>query len=479
MRKKLLLEAQWSSKNEKEFSNYREGSGYKAFWEHICDCGEKHEWQARVCDRYNYRNCARCSGKGPNAQICPCKSLQKLRPDLMKEWDFSKNKITPDKITLKSDRKVWWLCDKSNCKHEHSWEASVANRTAKKQNGCPYCSKNKICICNSLSSLQPHVASQWHPTRNKLKSEEVSISCNYKVWWLCDKSNCEHPHEWKAHIYDMTGKKFYGCPYCSKHKICICNSLARLKPDVASQWHPTKNKLKPEEVSISSNYKVWWLCDKSDCDHPHEWLTSVGHRTGKNARNCPFCSKQKYCSCNSLDGKRPDITAEWHPTKNEIGPYEVSQFSKRKVWWICKLNHEYESSVNNRVRGGNGCPFCCESKGEKHVREILTKMNLNFVSQKRISYRECKRLRFDFFLPGHNVAIEFDGLQHFEPVEFFGGKEQFEIQKRNDLYKRSFCQETGTSLVRIHYKDTNETEQLIDFATSAKFRSVLLSKNHK
>lgn len=105
-------------------------------------------------------------------------------------------------------------------------------------------------------------------------------------------------------------------------------------------------------------------------------------------------------------------------------------------------------------------------------------MCFKFVSQKRISYKECKKLSFDFFLPEHKLAIEFDGLQHFEPVEFFGGEEKFKIQQRNDLYKNMFCEENGWSLLRIHYKDAGEAEELISFACAGPLRMLLLSTNY-
>ncbi len=110
MERRKILETEWSSKNEKSFSKYTNGSHFKAVWKHYCGCGEKHEWEASVKDRIlKCYNCSRCSGAGHNTNICPCKSLEKLRPDLAKEW-HPKNKDLPINFPCYSDKKVWWKC---------------------------------------------------------------------------------------------------------------------------------------------------------------------------------------------------------------------------------------------------------------------------------------------------------------------------------------------------------------------------------
>jgi Pyruvate/2-oxoacid:ferredoxin oxidoreductase delta subunit len=82
-------------------------------------------------------------------------------------------------------------------------------------------------------------------------------------------------------------------------------------PDIAAEWHPTKNgNMTPSCISIGSHKKCWFYCKNG-----HEWQTELRSRTlYKN--NCPYCSGQKVCDDNCLATKSPDIAAEWHPTKN-------------------------------------------------------------------------------------------------------------------------------------------------------------------
>ncbi len=394
MRRIKILEAEWSPKNPKPFSESE--SRYKAFWEHICKCGQKHEWKARIMERKNGSGCSSCTGQGTGAIICPCKSLAKIDPKLSLEWHPTKNILTPQQVAPYSNRIAWWKCLNSKCQH-HEWRTAVCNR--------------------------------------------------------------------------YQGK---GCPYCANNKICPCNSLLKLRPELALEWHPDKNKINPSEVSLYSNQKAWWKCRKSVCDH-HEWEAVISTRS--RGGGCPFCLNRKICPCNSLAEIRPDLLKEWHPTKNEVSPYEIPVGSCLKAWWVCEKKHEWEAIVYSRNKG-NGCPICKHSRGEKKIKKLLEELKIRYVSQKRISYKEFSRLFFDFYLPDHNVAIEFDGIQHFEPIEFFGGQKQLEKQKLYDSYKNAHCEENGISLVRIHYKDAEEIPALVDLAAEERDRPWSIRSMH-
>ena len=119
-------------------------------------------------------------------------------------------------------------------------------------------------------------------------------------------------------------------------------NLEALYPDVAKEWHPTKNgNLSPLNVGKGSNIKVWWKCDKAD---DHEWETWIRSRTS--VLNCPMCAGQKVVLSNCLATTHPEIAKEWHPTKNgDLTPYDVVPGTLKKVWWICKYNHEWPATT--------------------------------------------------------------------------------------------------------------------------------------
>ena len=106
-----------------------------------------------------------------------------------------------------------------------------------------------------------------------LKPGQVVAGSNKKFWWKCDKGL---DHEWDATSNNRTGRGL-GCPCCSGYKVSVTNSLSSLYPELAKEWHPTKNgDLKPDQVVAGSNKKFWWKCDKGP---DHEWDAVLVHRS--------------------------------------------------------------------------------------------------------------------------------------------------------------------------------------------------------
>lgn len=131
----------------------------------------------------------------------------------------------------------------------------------------------------------------------------------------------------------------------------------------------------------------------------------------------------------------------------------------------CPIHGEFEQKAYIHL-GGCGCPLCNISKGETEISDILKYHNINHNHQHR--FKNCRNKRplpFDFYLPGLNTCIEYDGIQHFEPVEYFGGDEYLEYVKSNDRIKTNYCKSNNINLIRIRYDDSIEEKlgTLIDF----------------
>jgi len=125
---------------------------------------------------------------------------------------------------------------------------------------------------------------------------------------------------------------------------------------LAAEWHPSLNLgLGPDKVLAGSHKKVWWL---GKCGH--EWQTALIYRSGPDATGCPYCSGQKLLvGFNDLAIASPDISAEWHPSKNAgLKPSDVYKASSKRIWWLCKENHEWEATVSSRYHMSSGCPYC-------------------------------------------------------------------------------------------------------------------------
>ena len=194
--------------------------------------------------------------------------------------------------------------------------------------------------------------------------EYVSAHSNKYAYWQCK----EEKHEWKAQINSRS--KGSGCPYCAGQLAIVgVNDLATVRPDLAAEWHPTKNgDLKPKDVMVSSNIKVWWQCERG-----HEWQTMIYHRSQKNC-NCPVCSgKQVLAGYNDLATVNPLLAAQWDFESNgDLKPTDFTCGSDKKVGWICEKKHKWEATISSRHSGGCGCPYCAGQKVLTGVNDLAT-----------------------------------------------------------------------------------------------------------
>lgn len=193
------------------------------------------------------------------------------------------------------------------------------------------------------------VLNQWDYDNNgDLTPEDISYGSHRRVNWVCEKG-----HRWQAIVKARVEGS--GCPVCSGRKVLQgFNDLQTTHPQLASEWHPTKNgDYKPSDAIAGSHRKVWWVCSKK-----HEWEASICSRV--RGVGCPVCSGKKIKPGeNDLSTLYPEIAAEWHPTKNDgLTAQAVAPYSNRRVWWQCKLGHEYTAAVSARTMHGSGCPYC-------------------------------------------------------------------------------------------------------------------------
>ncbi len=241
------------------------GSGRRVWWL----CNKRHEWEAVIGNRTIGSNCPYCANQLVGGENC----LAVKNPLLAKEWNYEKNiDLRPSDVTPGSGKKVWWLCVRG-----HEWEAQVGSRNSGV--GCPYCSNQRTNDENSLAILNPVLAKEWNHQRNiNITPQQLVPGSNKKVWWACSSG-----HEWQEKV--NARHRGLGCPFCSGRRACKDNSIASLKPDLAHEWHTSKNKeLRPDMVTCGSCKSIWWLCKEG-----HEWKTRVSHRS--NGSGCPQCNR--------------------------------------------------------------------------------------------------------------------------------------------------------------------------------------------
>ena len=126
--------------------------------------------------------------------------------------------------------------------------------------------------------------------------------------------------------------------------------------------------------------------------------------------------------------------------------------SEEKVIITCPKHGDFKITPDNFLRG-HSCPHCATSLLENKIKRLLDEHNIKYVQQKTFDWLKYNGLlKLDFYLPDFNIAIECQGLQHFRPIELFGGEENFkEVQKR-DCIKKTLCEEHKIKL--LYFSDT-------------------------
>lgn len=150
------------------------------------------------------------------------------------------------------------------------------------------------------------------------------------------------------------------------------NSLKEKFPEVAKEFHPTKNgSLKPDMISRASDNKVWWLCKKNK---KHIWKQTPKHRTSNKA-GCPYCSRQFADADNNIKKLYPEVAKQFHIKLNkDLDVAKLLDGSKFDAWWICTENskHVFKRQVRVYIKKTRKCPICNPSAGTyKSIFKIL------------------------------------------------------------------------------------------------------------
>lgn len=380
-------------------------------------------------------------------------SLYAKSSDLMLQWDFERNVVDPSQIYPNYSKKVWWLCEKG-----HSWKATP-NKRYGKGTGCPYCSNRSILKgYNDLATLHPELVEEWDFNQNNVSPSELSCGSHKIVYWKC-KSN----HSWKTSVECRVFGKT-GCPYCNgKYAIRGQNDCATLYPSLLEEWDMNRNNLDLFDIKPGDDRKYWWICNKG-----HHYKASPNHRT--RGRSCPYCAGKKVLSgFNDLMSQYPKIASEWDYDKNDISPDAITAHSNKVVWWKCDRNHSWKTKVNMRISNHTGCPICNNSHGENAIQDYLEHHNIRYIPQYIFNDRYIIKghyLKDDFALldkDGNVVAtIEYHGIQHYEPVDFYGGLIKFEQMKKLDNYKSKYLSDRKIMQIVIPYTDYNNIDVILD-----------------
>ena len=406
------------------------------------------------------------------------RSLAETHPELAKEWHPTMNgRLTPADVTSGSPGEVWWKCPKGD---DHECPARIDSRVA--GNGCAVCRGFRVVKSNCLRTTHPHVAKQWHATKNgDLTPEDVTSGSGRTVWWKCPKGD---DHEWRAAICNrvkLVSKNPDSCPYCSNKRVAKSNCLETTHPELAKEWHPTENgDLTPRDVVAGSHRTVSWKCPKGD---DHEWEAAIVSRTARGT-GCSVCRGLKVVKSNCLETTHPELAAEWHPTKNKrLTARVVTAGSGKKVWWRCNIcKREWRAIVHNRVRGA-GCDRCALTDPSRIATQILFELKCVFPSiptDEQLVSTDVRDYEVDIFIPEYRMVVEHDGKYPHRKLQDRDRKKTRGLERAG--YSVLRIREKPLPRLRvneIHYASGTKLKELVDRILTWIMNEVALSRRHR
>ena len=277
---------------------------------------------------------------------------------------------------------------------------------------------------NAMLKVKPELWCEWNFENNGelgLDIWKVTFGSGKKTWWYCDKCDDSYPMS----INKKTNGR--GCSICSGYYTTRKNSFGGIHPELAIEWHPTKNgNLTPHEVSKSSGATVWWL---GTCGH--EWDASPHNRVY--GTNCPYCAPNPKL----LIGFNDLWTTHPHIAKLLINPedgYKYTYGTSNMVDWKCPCcNNKNNSSIIGLVNS-TSCKKCSDkvSIGEKIIYSVLEELDVVFDYDSQKTWSDGKR--YDFYIPSLGIIIETHGEQHYKQTNRKNTR-SLEEEQANDQYK--------------------------------------------
>ena len=235
---------------------------------------------------------------------------------------------------------------------------------------------------------------------------------------------------------DSHVNKKSNCPKCVNNVNLTTNEFIKKSKEIHG------DKYDYSLVNYTNNKsKVKIICQK----HGLFEVKAGNHLRGD---NCSECTKNKKLTTDIFIKKASII----HNNKYNYSNLKYINNSTKLII-VCPLHGEFKQIPNNHLNG-NGCPKCKESKGEKKIRLFLEQNKINYIPQKRFNdCRDVLPLPFDFYLPDYNICIEYNGRQHYLPINIWGGEKELMNIKRRDKIKMEYCKKNNIPLFIIKYCD--------------------------
>lgn len=340
-------------------------------------------------------------------------------------WDHERNTEKDYRTaTVLARRECWWVCP--DCGHQFTAQV----KTMAERPECPVCEQKR--------------RDEWAAEYAKLKTMTIAEVPELKaafaedgldprevpvVTWKQIRFRCSAGHH--PRLSPTTFLKS-GCQFCRPKPSKDDRTLAKIHPEIAEQWHPTKNgTLTPDSVVWSSKRSAWW---RADCCGT-EWQERICDRDKYDRMRCRNCDT----ILGSLAWQDPGLAAEWDET-NPVSAWQIRPQASLSFTplWVCSVDptHKWQAPLTSRSVGA-GCPDCRETGKSTVELDHLEAARSQFGSARSglsvrspaFKTRPSWTVDIAVEVDGKQVAIEYDGAYWHGPP----AKKLVDERKSRDL----------------------------------------------
>ena len=251
---------------------------------------------------------------------------------------------------------------------------------------------------------------------------------------------------------------------CFRHKKCGEVFVSRAK-DMAQDpkcpnCEPVLNRLGRIHEKFSADFLIGHLDETIVTNAPiihkkcgHAFAVDLTNFKGR-CVNCSAHKAENYFKSKVLE----KLGSEYSFIKFTHRPELSEGYRRGVVVEHFNCGHVYETSYS-KILEGSKCPNCVYSRGEKAVADVLDSLSIEYTREHSFEY--LGRKRFDFYIPSLNIAIEYDGEQHYKSIDAWGGEEYLESVRQSDALKNDFCEYMGIDLLRIPYWEFDNIDEIV------------------
>lgn len=254
------------------------------------------------------------------------------------------------------------------------------------------------------------------------------------------------------------GRQKQGCPHCAKEETVTRNktlSVGNAKFVERIEQVFGKDAFDYSKLNYESAHKdVTLICKKCgniEIKDPKSFYLGYGClKCRVKQRNPKQITKEQFLErAIKIHGERCNYSKiEYKSIYDEV---EI----------ICLKHGSFYQKPAIHLYAKSNCPECKVTRGEESISQCLNNKGIQYIFQYKVKIGNSYHY-YDFYLPDHNIMIEFNGMQHYKPIKFFGGREAYEYLQIRDKIKKQYCLENQIKLLTFKYDELNQIELLLN-----------------